>query len=516
MPRRHFKPDFSFFNKIVLGAVGSNAVRRDMAEHGFDLVELERGATDAKIWKEVKRKRVRIPDLVCTRTGLRVESRAKSKPALQMSHSPDEAERAWDFGMVDEDWIAFPVCHAVSEAAWARGEYESDLSYFRQRVAERWEPIGMINYLTVGEFRRVRHARGSRKGVVEASEYSIEWAAQFSTRTGPVRYVEGQKVSIENEEGRAYTWTCPQELEILVQKGDLVRQNQLFASSVSPVTPSRDTVPDLDSDELGRRFLGSKERTMRFTGVKLARLRSDRAHERTIRALAEEPDEDLYVRLEALAYLSAVAGDPVGDLFGGYLATAVEETALEAVITIGEVQTRDAVDVLGGLLLDDEQPFFLRSAAGWSLGKMSDSAASEALIRAFSDQSLEIREEALQGLVSLGQYARDNLLSGVGHQDPEVAAGCAEALRQQQDLDGPAIRDLLSSIGSDEKDHWGVWLIGNLPAERVAPILQELNDVDREIHYALSLLWSFGRSWIAQHWEKNALPNHWRGELRDG
>lgn len=51
--------------------------------------ELERGSTDTKLWKDVKRKRVRIPDLVCTKCGLRVESRAKTAPDLSMSHSPE-------------------------------------------------------------------------------------------------------------------------------------------------------------------------------------------------------------------------------------------------------------------------------------------------------------------------------------------------------------------------------------------------------------------------------------------
>lgn len=512
MPRRHFKPDFSFFNKIVLGAVGANAVRQDLAGQGFRLIELERGATDAKIWKEVKRKRVRIPDLVCTRTGLRVESRAKSKAALRMSHSPEEAERAWDFGMVDDDWIAFPVCGSVSEASWARGEYEGDLSYFRQRVAERWERVGAINYVPVGEFRRVRHAGGSRKGVVEASEYSIEWAAQFSTRTGPVRYVDGRKVCIENEEGRAYTWTIPEELEILVREGEQVYENQLFASSVRPVSPEEARVPDLRSADL-HRFLTSKERTMRFTGVKLARVRKDATHEAAIREIAEDSDEDLYVRLEALVYLSAVIEESVQALFERYLNSGEEETALEAVISVGEVGNRDAIRVLETLLFDNDQPFFIRSAVAWSLGKISDSAASDVLIRAFGDQALEIREEALQGLVTLGSHARQNLLEGLATNSPGVAAGCAEALRQQQGLDASAVREILSSLRADDPNHWGVWLIGNLPSATVAPMIREMDGLDSEVHYALSLLWSFGRSWIAQHWERNTLPSHWHQEL---
>lgn len=113
MARMAFKPDSSFFHKIAMEAVGARAVCDDLANHGHVMVELERGSTDTKLWKDVKRKRVRIPDLVCLNCGLRVESRAKTAADLSMSHSPTEESRAWDFGMVDDDLIAFPLCPAL-------------------------------------------------------------------------------------------------------------------------------------------------------------------------------------------------------------------------------------------------------------------------------------------------------------------------------------------------------------------------------------------------------------------
>ena len=105
-----FKSDSSFFHKIAMGAVGSRAVKDELALHGHLVEELERGSLDAKIWKNVKRKRVRIPDLVCVSCGQRVEDRAKSTPTLSMSHSPTIPERRWDYGMVGDDLIATPIC----------------------------------------------------------------------------------------------------------------------------------------------------------------------------------------------------------------------------------------------------------------------------------------------------------------------------------------------------------------------------------------------------------------------
>src|SRR5579859_4016614 len=132
MARLAFKPDASFFEKIVRGAIGTRAVCADLGHHGHHTVELERGSLDTKLWKDVKRKRVRIPDLVCTKCGLRVESRAKSTAELTMSHSEADAERAWDFGMVGADLVAFPIC--VNQTfLWSSGKFGADSSYWHER-----------------------------------------------------------------------------------------------------------------------------------------------------------------------------------------------------------------------------------------------------------------------------------------------------------------------------------------------------------------------------------------------
>ncbi len=172
MPRLSLKPDSSFFRKIVVGAVGARAVRDDMAALGHNFVELERGSTDSKLWKDVKRKRVRIPDLVCLRCGQRIESRAKTRNELAMSHS-EQAERTWDFGMVPQDWIAFPVCEPVRETERTTGRLSDASSYWHERNWVQWAVSGYINYFSVEAFRSRLHARSRTKGVTEGTENFI-------------------------------------------------------------------------------------------------------------------------------------------------------------------------------------------------------------------------------------------------------------------------------------------------------------------------------------------------------
>lgn len=83
----NFKNDESFLEKLALGAAGTNATIRRLKELGFSPIELERGSTGFKIWKQIKIKRIRVPDILCLDTGIRFESRAKTKPEISMSHS---------------------------------------------------------------------------------------------------------------------------------------------------------------------------------------------------------------------------------------------------------------------------------------------------------------------------------------------------------------------------------------------------------------------------------------------
>ncbi len=108
--RRAFKTDESFLEKISIGAVGTKKVFHDLSNQGHRPIELERGSMSFKIWKGIKIKRVRVPDLLCVDCGKRVESRGKTKLEITMSHSVSTPERGWDFGLNDDDYLALVKC----------------------------------------------------------------------------------------------------------------------------------------------------------------------------------------------------------------------------------------------------------------------------------------------------------------------------------------------------------------------------------------------------------------------
>ncbi len=505
MARFSFKPDASFFRKIVVGAVGAMGVCEDLSHRGHELVELERGSTDSKLWKDVKRKRVRIPDLICIRCGVRIESRAKTTAGLSMSHSPTDAERGWDYGMVDDDWIAFPVCEAVEESDWSAGLLDAPLSYWRQKQWSRWRTRGYINYLTVGAFRSRLHARSRTKGVEEGSENFIAWDATFSTRAGSVERIDPSKRTVpvrRASDDHLYTWRIRPGQEIVVSSGQRIEESQLIASAVPPIPNQELTCSQHLPPNHVASLLASRERTQRFTGVKLARLLNRDGYAKEVSSLASDSEEDIYVRLEALSYLAAVCGESAVTLFGPYLDAGDAQVQLEAVIALGEAATAETTDLLGAILDDGDRPLFQRSAAAWSLSQIGSTTASARLVSAFQDIDISLREDALHSLVSIGGEAIPTLLAGLKSCDGDIMAGCAGAIRRS----GPspqAVTELTAELRSPSPSQWAVWLAGHLPRSHFASTISELQESKPELHYAMSLLWSFVESWIARNWEAN-------------
>src|SRR6185503_13391779 len=109
-----FKVETSFLRFLTMGALAAQRVIQAMTAEGLRPIELERYSSSNKIWM-TKVKRLRLPDLLCVRTGLRVEVRAKSKLAIQMSDAPNNEQRRWYSGLHEDDLIAFVHCREVDD-----------------------------------------------------------------------------------------------------------------------------------------------------------------------------------------------------------------------------------------------------------------------------------------------------------------------------------------------------------------------------------------------------------------
>jgi len=157
----NFKSDESFLRKLAVGAAGTNATINKLKDMGFNPIELERGSTSFKIWKKIKIKRVRVPDVLCLNTGMRFESRGKTKLEISMSHSLNDPKRAWDAGMRDDDLVSIVV--------FEQGDNSPiDL-----------KQISPVHFVSVNEMRQAvlanQVAITQPKGVEEGSEIRVVW-----------------------------------------------------------------------------------------------------------------------------------------------------------------------------------------------------------------------------------------------------------------------------------------------------------------------------------------------------
>lgn len=496
-----FKPDASFFKKIVIGANGTRAICNDLALYAHEMVELERGSTGAKLWKDVKRKRVRLPDLVCKKCGVRVESRAKTTPELSMSHSDTDQERSWDFGMLSEDWIAFPISSVVDENLWTRGILQDGASYWHERNWAHWSTEGKINYFTVAAFREHAPDSRARKGVTEGSELTLTWKATFATCPGFVESLADGKLKLRPSNGRLRTLRVLPHFQIHVAPGQQIEKFEVLASAPVPLRNEDLRCSCALPTNFFHQSLTSRERTVRFTGVKLSRIHSVAEQATLVNQIGNDPQEDLYVRLESLAYLATLGQAPIQELFEEHLNSPDEQIRLEAVITIGEINTPEAVQVLGSILHDQEQPYFMRSASAWSLGIIGSSDAQNQLKTAFADVNWNIREEALEALTSLGQAAYPGLLPGLQEDNEDIAAGCAEAIRKIGVISPQLLTELSTHLQGQSPPKWLVWLAGHLPSRQAAETVASIQGINPNVHYTVNLLWAFTHSWIGRRWE---------------
>lgn len=502
--RNAFKTNSSFFRMLVVGAVGARAVQQYLNSLGHDVVELERGSVTTRIWRDVKRKRVRIPDLCCTRCGVRIESRAKTTADLSMSHSPSDAERAWHYGMLDSDWVAFPILSA-DESVWSSGGLHEQRSLWRERTLATWRLEGRINVFTVASLKQVTPKQANRKGVSEGSEIQVKWKARFAPSSGKVVAANEGRLDylLDDDPSNRRHFRLATDERPFVKAGDRFAPNQVVAGQIEPLTTQALRCQGgCDTVKIGR-MLASRERTVRFTGCKLARLAKATDLVDKVRELAEDSDEDIYVRMEAKAYLCEVAGESADEQFRAILLDDVDDQMrLEAAVTLAETRTPESFNLLRTVLQGATQPLFLRSACAWAIGYHRTNKAADVLVEAFADVAPEIREEALVALQDLGAIAFGPLVRGLEARSPEIAAGAAETLRR---IRGAPVQEI-ATLAERGNSTWPTWTLAHLPKEAAAPHVAALQEKRPDVHYAISVLWNFLDSWIANDWTPRATP----------
>ena len=465
-----FKEDADFARFLSMGAIGTAAV----AEHlGSDLghapVELERYAMANKVW-QTKVKRLRLPDLVCTRCGVRVESRAKSALSLVLSHS-DTPGREWDGGgMRDRDLFAF----------------------IRVELGSSPPRVGAPAYFETSALREtVELARRSApKAASEGSEVTLKWPGWVPGRSGRVMGIDTDgRIVCRWDDGRTYRygqwkkWGGDGHLYVTV--GEHFTGRGTFVAGVVE-EPSTLSCPGETWDLAGS--IQTLDETERYAAVKVAGLLGRSELVALIAALAGS--DDWRLRLEAYGSLARLEHDPWIDRIAEVAGDEdVEpEQRMEAVFLLSEIPIRGATTALGAIAGNQGLGSEVRAAAAWGLGQGAAPKV-ELLLPLVSDGDPLV---ALHAITAIEQITDDEASRLVGQLAAEtrVAASAARILQRLGRVD--ELLDACETSGSQRL--WALRALGDLAPDVVreragARLTGELAEM-------LAPLWAGQSDWL--------------------
>ena len=486
MVANNFKSDDSFLKKLAVGAAGTNSTINRLKAIGFNPIELERGSTGFKIWKKIKIKRVRVPDILCLNTGIRFESRGKTKLEISMSHSLNDPKRAWDAGMRDDDLVSIVVFEQ---------NHDSPIDL---------KQISPVHFVSVKEMRRSFDAGQisitQPKGVEEGSEIRVMWTCAAANQRSSVLAVEPGKISlspiplarrqtIQLNRSKSKIILLPQ-----VNMGETVEANQIVASVV-PVS-TKIHCPTSVSEAYFIDKLASVNLGERYAAAKALRYRGYATAKPVLESRMTDPDEDIYVQLEAAAALAAY-DDPNGWKFienklRSPVMTVPLEAQLETVIVASEIPKSRSEQLLIEVLRDSQRDDELRAGAAWALGQFASATSATALVDTFNSSPLEIKVEAARALLRIAEPQIPHLINLLKNGDPAKRDGLSWVLARTGQFNPSEI-----VVEADENlRKWVSYVVGYGKDKFVQGDVDAICKADPEVYFAASVLWQIVASWV--------------------
>jgi hypothetical protein len=483
----NFKSDDSFLRKLAVGAAGTNVTIARLKTMGFNPIELERGSTGFKIWKKIKIKRVRVPDILCLNTGLRFESRGKTKLEISMSHSLNDPKRAWDAGMRDDDFVSIVVFEQNDDSP-------IDL-----------KQSSPVHFVSVRDMRQAFAAKQvsitQPKGVEEGSEIRVMWTCAAANQQSVVSGVEPGRISLTPTSG-----TRKQSIQLSRSKGKItllpqvnvgetVKANQIVAAVV-PVNTALQC-PSSVNEAYFIDKLASVNLSERYAAAKALRYRGYTTARPVLESRMIDADEDIYVQLEAAAALAAYNDDQQGWEFmesklRSPVMTVPLETQLETVIVASEIPKNRSEQLLIEVLRDAQRDDELRAGAAWALGQFASATSATALVDTFNSSPLEIKVEAARALLRIAEPQIPHLTNLLKNGDPAKRDGLSWVLARTGKFK-PS--DMIG--GADENlRKWISYIVGYGKGKFIQGDVEAICNADPEVYFAASVLWQIVASWV--------------------
>lgn len=475
-----FKADTSFLRFLSMGAVGVHRTMDRLRDRGFEPIELERYCGSNKIWA-TKVKRLRLPDVLCVKTGMRAEVRAKTDLKIRMSDAPANPDRVWDAGLRDDDIVALITCFDTDNGP----EPADDAVYFTVRALRA----------SVGQSKL-----GPPKSASEGAERDRTWSATVPTRDGMILEVTAEKLIVQMQADaerpeRRQTYTLRGK-SVYLSPGDTFTADTTILAGAPPALA--DLTAYLPHRYTPLEDLNSNTDVDRYAAVKALRFRDD-PRDQVIPAL-----EDLIRREneDRVALEGAGSAAAFGSEFGQErISTFVwdnddrPELRMEAVFILTELGPGPFTRAQLTSIVTD--PRFhgdeLRQAAVWGLGKTG--------IRSYEDLLPFINDAdenvALHAIASFGpdtpRTVIDRLVHDLVSGDPLRAPAASETLRII--ASDEVLNALIAAANATQPaPDWILATLGRLPPDHVRDHLQGSPLLDR---IAPMLLTAQGANWLA-------------------
>ena len=475
-----FKVNSSFLRFLTMGAKGVHQTITQLEEMGFNPIELERYCGSNKIW-ETKVKRLRLPDLLCVKTGLRVEVRAKSDLAIKMSDAPSNQDRRWDSGLRDEDLVAFIACFDIKDSPVI-----ADQAIF-VRVGDMRESVDMSKL-------------GAPKSASEGAERDREWPTTVPKRDGEIIQITDEKIvtrlfATDQKGERKQTFPLNRKIPYF-SKGDRFEARTCFLSGA----PKR--LANL-SEYLSQSFnpfeaILSDNDIDRYSAVKSFPYRDDNRNS-VLRSLEKNMavEQEPRVRLEAAGsgafYGSNHAQKIITDFIWGD--DMQHELRMEAVLILIERPIRGFTkDVLRKIASKDRfKGNELRQVAIWGLGKAG--------VKSYKDVLPFIADEeenvALHAIAAFDECAPvkviDKLVRYLLSGDQKYAPAASEVLRI---IDSEmAISHLINAY--DQNENGRSWIIATLGRMSPNKVTGQIGNHEVMKYLEPMFLYANGAHWLS-------------------
>lgn len=450
-----------------MGALGARRVCELMARAGLQPIELERYSRSNKIWL-TKVKRLRLPDLLCVRTGLRVEVRAKSRLTIKMSDTPTNPDRRWNTGLAARDMVAFILINE-DERGMLRPAENAELFWVKDlQAAERESKLG------------------PPKSASEGAERDREWPSIVASDGGTVQSIDNIRISTRLDGGRNQTY-------------QLRGKTPYFA--------------------VGARFLAESQF---LAGLPLAKAAFPNARQERWNPHALLNSELPVDRYAAVKALGVVGGAPDFLVLSKIAKQDPEgRVALEAAASLVRLGNKDGLGFLRATINKPEVAF-LRMEAILALSELHGTALAESCAEVLAEYAVaeklsgdEVRQAAIWGLGKDGLRAYAHLLSLLDSPDEEELAHAVCAFGPDVDA---AIVDKLVAILADEEASGrkrasaSFVLASIIPVGMSAPRLVELRTLGLAAgrDWALATLGQMGPSAIREYVTDAALASQLR------